>query len=117
MLQQVQAQLEEAQITTVCPMNDRDPVVMLGLDTQKYDPDIGQTSSYQQTCHALWVRDMALMQMKAPAFLVREKGLNAKAFAVPIASFFSQLQIGNQENRFFITFSPPGNDQNRAVSA
>jgi len=53
MFQQVQAQLEEAQVTTVCTMNDRDPVVMLGLDTQKYDPDISQTSSYQQTRHAL----------------------------------------------------------------
>ena len=73
MFQQVQAQLEEAQVTTVCTMNDRDPVVMLGLDTQKYDPDISQTSSYQQTRHALRVRDMALLQVEPRLFWSEKK--------------------------------------------
>ena len=63
----------------------------------------------------LWVRNMALVEMKAAAFLVREKGFNPKSFLIKVTSFLSQFHIGKQVNRRFCFFTPPRYCQNRAI--
>ena len=42
--EQVQAKLEETQVTAVSAMDDLDPIVSLGDHAQVDDPDVGQAS-------------------------------------------------------------------------
>jgi hypothetical protein len=69
--------LKKAQITAVGTMDDRCPLVTLGNKAQKNDPDVSQTSSDHQPAQTLWFIDMAFVQVKAPTFLIREKGFGS----------------------------------------
>ena len=60
-IEQVQAQLKEAQVTAVSAMNDSDPPIPLGHYTQMDDPDVSQTSGNHETRQTLGVCDMALV--------------------------------------------------------
>jgi hypothetical protein len=53
MLQQIQSQLKEAQVATICSVNDLDPAVSFGNDAQVDDPDVGQAGSDHQSGQAL----------------------------------------------------------------
>ncbi len=60
---------------------------------------------------------MALVQVKAPAFLVREEGFNAKPLSIPIAGLLCHRQIAaHQIERFLLPFLPPGKDVHRTLS-
>jgi len=48
MLKQVQAKLKEAQVTTVCAMDNLDPTISFGKDAQVHDPDISQAGCNHQ---------------------------------------------------------------------
>jgi hypothetical protein len=115
MFQQIETQLKQTQITPVGAMGDSYPAVSFGYDTQINDPNVSQTSGYQQAGNPLWVKDMALLQMEATTFLVGEKGFNAKSFPVSVTSFFSQSHIGDQINRLFGVPTPPSHDENRTI--
>lgn len=91
MLQQIKTQLKQTQITPIRPMDNGYPLVFLGNCTQIDDPNVSQTSGYQQTGNTLWVRDMALLQMKATTFLVRKEGFNPEALPIPVTRFLSQV--------------------------
>ena len=56
---------------------------------------------------------MALVNMKASAFLVGEEGFNPKSSPIIATGLIGILQVGDQKNRFFITASPPTNDIQR----
>ena len=103
MLQQVQAQLEKAQVTAVRSVDDFDPVVSFGQRTQMNDPDVSQASGDHEPSQAPRVRDMALVQVEASAFLVGEEGFDAESLGVPVASFFHQFHIGDEVERLFIS--------------
>jgi hypothetical protein len=79
MFQQIETQLKQTQITPIRPMDDRYPFVPFGDYAQIDDPNVSQTSSYHQTGYTLWVRDMTLMPIEPPAFLVRKESFNPKA--------------------------------------
>jgi len=68
--------LKKAQVAPISAMNNGCPLVTLGDNAQKNDPDVSQTSSDHQASQALRVSDVAFVQVKAPAFLVREKGFD-----------------------------------------
>ena len=53
MLQQIQAQLKEAQVATIGSVNDLDPTVSFGHYAQVDDPDVGQAGSNHQSGQAL----------------------------------------------------------------
>lgn len=46
------------------------------------------------------------MQVETPAFPVREESFDLKTFPIPVTGFFGQFQIGDQENGFFVPFTP-----------
>ena len=73
MLEQVQAQLEKAQITPVGSVDDFDPVISFGEHSQVNDPDISQACCDHESGEARRVRDVALVEVEAPAFLVEKK--------------------------------------------
>ena len=75
-LKQVQAELKEAEIAAVCAMDTLVPAVGDAAYAQVNHPDVGKTSSDQQTGQTLWLADMALVQSKAAALLVRKEGFN-----------------------------------------
>jgi hypothetical protein len=102
--------------TAVCPMDDSNPLVSFGYHTQINFPNVSQTSSNQQVGSTRWVGDMTSIQMKASAFLVREEGFNAKAFAIPGTGFLSQSHIGDQINRLLAVSTPSDDNQNRTIS-
>ena len=41
-------------------------------------------------------QQVTFVQMKAPTFLVREKGFDTETLAIPIEGFFSQFEIRDQ---------------------
>jgi hypothetical protein len=116
MIEQVQAKLEKTQVTAIRAMDDLDPIIPLSNDTQVNDPDISQASGDHQACQTHWVRDLAFVQMEAPALLVGEEGSDAKAFGIPVTSFFGQLHIGGQVNRLFVAGFPPSDGQHWTIS-
>ncbi len=73
--EQVQAELEKAQVTAVSTMNNLHPIVPLGDYAQIDDPDVGRASCDHQTGQAHRVRDVAFVQVEPPAFPVGEEGL------------------------------------------
>lgn len=75
-LQELEAQLKETEITAVSTMQDRQETACVHLRAQVDDPDVGQASGNQQARQALWVSEMAFMELEAAAFLVGEEGLN-----------------------------------------
>jgi hypothetical protein len=115
MLQQIETQLKQTQITAVGAMDDGHPLVSFGYHIQVNHPNVSQTSGYQQTGHSLWVRNVALLQMEAATFLVGEEGFNSKPFAIPVAGFLGQGHIGDQINWLLRIFPPPSNDPNWAI--
>ncbi|MCB0204484.1 MAG: hypothetical protein KDH89_06660, partial [Anaerolineae bacterium] len=68
MIEQIQTQLEEAQIAAISAMNDSAPAMEMSLDTEIDDPDVSQASGNQNSGNTLWVADMALVETKATAF-------------------------------------------------
>ena len=54
-VQQAQAQLEQAQITAVAPMIERPPVVLLRDGAQVDDPQVSQTSGDHQLFDPVWI--------------------------------------------------------------
>src|SRR5260370_6094170 len=61
-IQQPQAELEQAEITAVTPMNDRQPIVVVRDRAQVNDPQISQAGSEQQPVHALWIAQVTAVQ-------------------------------------------------------
>ena len=86
MIEQTQAELKEAQVTTVSAMNDLDPIISFSNHTQIDDPDVGQTSSDQQASQTLWIGDVTFMQVEPSALLVGKEGFDAVPFGVPVTS-------------------------------
>lgn len=76
MIEQIEAQLEQAQIAAISAMNDGAPTLEMSLDTEIDDPDVSQASGNQNSGNTLWIADMALVETKATAFLVGEEGFN-----------------------------------------
>ena len=79
-------------------MNYLDPIFSNGDDAQIDDPQIGQTGGDHEDTQALWIRQMAFVEIKPTAFLVGEKGFDLKTFFVPINGFVRQFEIGDQED-------------------
>jgi hypothetical protein len=103
------------QVTTVGAVDDFDPVVSLGNHAQVNDPEVSQTGSKHQPGQAFRVREVALVQVEATAFLVGEEGFDAEALGVPVAGFFDQGHVGDQVEGLFVALFPPGNDQHGAI--
>ena len=84
-IQQSQAQLEQAQITAMPTMNHRPPIVFMHDRAQVNDPQISQTSGEHQPLHTFRVAQVTAVQLKTPAFLVGKEGFDVHAFAIPAA--------------------------------
>src|SRR4249919_4302020 len=115
MLEQVQTKLEETEIAAVSAMNEFVPAIGHAEYAQVDHPNVGETSGDQQACEALWVADMALVELKAATFLVGEEGFNAHAFFVVAACFFTQAKIGDQVKRLAMLLVPPDDNKDRAI--
>ena len=59
---------------------------------------------------------MAFVEMKAPTFLVREKGFDPKTFTIPVNGFVPQFKIRNQIDRVFVIRLPPGDDEDGTIN-
>ena len=73
-IQETQAQLEQAQITAVAPMNEGLPLVALSQGAQVNDPQVSQAGGQHQPRNPLGVAQVTAVQLKAPAFLVGKEG-------------------------------------------
>ena len=113
--QEPQAELEQAQVTAVRPMNDGQPVVIVGHRAQANDPQIGQAGGDQQSTDLLRIAHMAAVDLKTPAFLVRKEGFDVHPFAVPLAGARTTGHVAYQINRLGRVRLPPGHDHHRAV--
>ena len=75
-----------------------------------------QTGSNHQAADAAGCSKMALVKIEASAFLIGEKGFNAKPFGIPVAGFFKQFQVGDQIERLLIACPPPSDGMNWAIT-
>ena len=64
----------------ICTVDQVNSVSMEGYHSKKYDPQVGKASRDHQRTQALGIGQMTFMEVKSAAFLVQEKGFNAKAF-------------------------------------
>ena len=96
MLQQVQVELEQAQVTAAGAVYDLDAAVPLGNDAQIDDPEIGQAGCDNQAGQACGVRYVAFGQVEPSALLIGEEGFNANALGVPVTRFFDQFHTCDQ---------------------
>lgn len=80
-------------------MNDSDPSFDVGECTQIDEPEIGQTRSHQQTEEPFGVGEVAFVDVKATAFLVRKECLDMKPFTIPLTGLISKFQIAHQVDR------------------
>jgi hypothetical protein len=53
--------------------------------------------------------------MEPTTFLVREKGLNPKAFGLYLTCLFRDRHIGHQIQRVFLAFRPTTDDHNGSI--
>ena len=116
MFEQRQSQSKETQVTTVGAMDDFHPVIPFGDDSQVDEPNVCQTGRDHQPSQALWVRDVAFVQVEPSALLVGEEGLNSESSCIPSAGFLDQFHVGDQVDRFFAAFLPPDNGQDWPIS-
>ena len=98
-IQQPQAQLEQAEITAVAPMNQWQPTIFLRDCAQVNDPQISQTGSDHQPLHPPRIAQMASVQLKSPAFLVRKERFDVHPFAIPVARPLNTGHVADQVNR------------------
>ena len=77
-VQQPQAELKQAQVTAVTPMNNWQPVVILRNRAQANDPQIRRAGGDQQPTDRLRIAQMAAVDLKTPAFLVRKEGFDPR---------------------------------------
>ena len=75
-IQQPQAQLEQAQITAVTPMNHRQPIVCMRERAQVNNPQVSQASGEHQPVHTFRIAQVTSVQLKTPAFLVGKEGFD-----------------------------------------
>jgi hypothetical protein len=108
--------MEQAPITTIGAMDQANPIIAKGGQAQENNPEIGQASGDHQRAQALRVREMTFVEVKTAAFLIGEKGFDAKAFFVPMTGGIRQIQIGDQKDGFGIAFLSPGDHGYRAVA-
>jgi hypothetical protein len=73
-IEQIQAKAKKTQVTSVGAMDDLDPAIPFGNHTQIHDPDIGQAGCDHQTRQSRRIRDVTLVQVESPAFLIGEEG-------------------------------------------
>jgi len=112
--QPVQAELEQTQIAALAPVNDGLPPVLHDFGAEADHPVVGQTRRHQQPGQALRLAQMAMAQIKAPAFLVGEEGLDAETLLVPEAGFRKKVQARHQQKRLLLAPLPDRTHQNRA---
>ncbi len=117
LVQQGKAQLEEAQITAMPAMNDPQPAIALCQHPQVNDPQVGQTGGQQQAGEPGGIGQMALLEVKATAFLVGKERLDSEPFAIPPAGFRHELEVGHEIERFPVIAAPPDNHEHRAIRA
>lgn len=97
-------------------MNDFDPIVPQGHQTQIDDPQIGQASSNHQDTQTVWIGQVTFIKVKPTALLVGEKGFDLKTFFIPIDGLIRQIEIGDQKDRVGVAASPAGNHHHRAIA-
>jgi hypothetical protein len=115
-IQKSQAYLKATQIASVLPMNAGQPVVGVSDVTQVDDPQIGKTSGYHQMRDTLGIAQVALIDLKTSAFLVRKEGFNPHAFAIHLTGGFDTGEITDQIDQFRVSMIPPSNDHHRPLS-
>ena len=114
-IQQPQAQLEQAQITAVAPMKEPASVVLLRDRAQVNDPHVSQASGDHQPFDPVRITQVTAIQLEPPAFLVRKEGLNVHPLAISVAGALDTGHIADQVNGFLIASPPPGDDHHRAI--
>ncbi len=70
MIKQVQSQLKQTQVTPLGVMDQAAPFVPQCAYPQIDDPDVRQTSRDQQAGQALWIGQMAFVEVKATTLLI-----------------------------------------------
>lgn len=88
-------------------MNLPDPAILMAENAEIDNPDVGKTSRKHDPSEPLGVGNATFMQVKAATFLVREEGFNAHPFAIPVAGFFDQLEVGDEIDRLGTIGTPP----------
>src|ERR671916_49629 len=102
MCEQAQPELKQTEITPIPAVDHWQPPITLGAYAQVDDPEIGQTGGNQEPRQPLRIAYVALVQLKAPTFLVRKEGFNVKPVAIPGAGFVHQLQVADQVERVHV---------------
>ena len=87
-----------------------------GQCPQKNDPYIGQAGGDHKAIYSFRIGYVAFINVKASAFLVGEECFYSKTFGIVIASVYWRFNVGDQIDRFFVTFSPPSNYCQGAIS-
>ncbi len=106
----IQTEAKEAFICTVGAVNQAG--FLLGDDQQALadDSQIGQAGSQEETAQADWIRQMAFVKVKSPAFLAGKEGFNLETSAIIFAGLIATGQIGHQVERSIVTTAPPPNE-------
>lgn len=72
MIEQPQPKLKEAEIAPFSAMDDLVPAVSHSVRSKVDDPELGERCGDQESAQTSRVREVALVQMKSTAFLIRE---------------------------------------------
>jgi len=117
MIEQPQTKLKEAEIAPLIAMDDLFPAVPQGVRSEVDDPEVGKRCGDQESAQTRRVREVALVQMKSSAFLIREQCLNLEPLPIPTAGFFSRGHVRDEMDRLFAVSSPPGDGEKWSVPA
>ncbi len=110
-----QAESKQAQITAVLAVQPLQPAVAHGADAEIDDPEIGQAGGDQQAREPCGIAEMALVELEAATFLVGEKGLNMRAFAVQLQGLIQVSHIRHEIDRCGIGRLPDGQEADRPI--
>lgn len=108
-LDPIQAQAKKAFVRTIGTDNQAAIVGSNHPESLTDHPDISQASSNQHAAKTNGIGKMALVNVKATAFLVGEEGFDLEAAAIKTAGLIRIGQVGNQEDGFFVATTPPAN--------
>ncbi len=110
-----QAEPKEAEIAPILAMEPFQPTVADGADPEIADPKIGQAGGDQQAREPGRIAEMARVELEAATFLVGEKGLNMRAFAIQLQGILQVGDIRHEIDRRVIRRFPDRQQAHRPV--
>ena len=112
-LDPIQAQAKKAFVNAVCAINQASIIGSNHPKALTDHPDISQASRNQHAAEPNRIGQVALVNIEAAAFLVREEGFDLKATPIKTTGLISIGHIGYQKDGLFVATAPPANQIER----